>query len=94
MTGKFRNNGQVCIAPSRFYVHKDVQKKFTEAVVELTKSLKMGNGLEPGVEVGPMIEKRVAKDLELVEDACKTGVKVLTGGSRSERFARLSSRTW
>ncbi len=39
VTGKFRNNGQVCIAPSRFYVHKDVQKKFTEAAVEFAKQL-------------------------------------------------------
>ena len=89
VTGKFRNNGQVCIAPSRFYVHKDVQKKFTEAAVELTKSLKMGNGLEPGVEVGPMIEKRaLQKTFELVEDARKTGAKVLTGGKQSERFPK------
>jgi hypothetical protein len=47
---KFRNCGQVCIAPSRFYVHKDVQKKFTEAAVEFAKGLKLGNGLESGVE--------------------------------------------
>ena len=56
--GKFRNNGQVCIAPSRFYVHKDVQKKFTEAAVEFAKQLKLGNGLDAGVEIGPMFEKR------------------------------------
>ena len=58
VTGKFRNNGQVCIAPSRFYVHKDVEKKFTEAAVEFAKALKLGNGLDAGVEVGPMFEKR------------------------------------
>ena len=56
--GKFRNNGQVCIAPSRFYVHKDVQKKFTEAAVEFAKALKLGNGLDAGVEIGPMFEKK------------------------------------
>ena len=56
--GKFRNNGQVCIAPSRFYVHKDVEKKFTEAAVEFAKALKLGNGLDAGVEVGPMFEKK------------------------------------
>jgi succinate-semialdehyde dehydrogenase / glutarate-semialdehyde dehydrogenase len=89
VTGKFRNNGQVCIAPSRFYVHKDVQKKFTEAAVDLAKSLKMGNGLDAGVEVGPMIEKRaLQKTTELVEDARKTGAKVLTGGKSSERFPK------
>src|SRR6202040_1141408 len=42
VTGKFRNNGQVCIAPSRFYVHKDVEKKFTEAAAEFPNQLKMG----------------------------------------------------
>src|SRR5207302_3075125 len=49
VTGKLRNNGQVCIAPSRFYVHDKVAKDFTEAVVEGAKKLKLGNGLEEGV---------------------------------------------
>jgi succinate-semialdehyde dehydrogenase/glutarate-semialdehyde dehydrogenase len=89
VTGKFRNNGQVCIAPSRFYVHKDVQKKFTEATVEFAKNLKLGNGLEPGTEVGPMFEKKaVQQTLDLVEDARKTGAKILTGGKRSDRFPK------
>jgi succinate-semialdehyde dehydrogenase/glutarate-semialdehyde dehydrogenase len=89
VTGKFRNNGQVCIAPSRFYVHKDVEKKFTEAAVEFARGLKLGNGLEPGVEVGPMFEKRAMDNtIGLVEDARKTGARVLTGGKRSDRFER------
>jgi succinate-semialdehyde dehydrogenase / glutarate-semialdehyde dehydrogenase len=87
VTGKFRNNGQVCIAPSRFYVHKDVSKKFTEATVDFAKSLKLGNGLDPGVEVGPMFEKKnLQQTVELVEDAKGCGAKVLTGGKRSDRF--------
>ncbi len=87
VTGKFRNNGQVCIAPSRFYVHKDVQKKFTEAAVEFAKALKLGNGLDAGIEVGPMFEKRaMEKTVELVDDARQCGAKVLTGGKRSDRF--------
>src|SRR5207248_351956 len=89
VTGKFRNNGQVCIAPSRFYVHKDVEKKFTEAAVEAARKLKLGNGLEPGVEVGPMFEKRAMENtIGLVEDARKAGAKILTGGKRSDRFAK------
>jgi succinate-semialdehyde dehydrogenase/glutarate-semialdehyde dehydrogenase len=89
VTGKFRNNGQVCIAPSRFYVHHDVQKKFTEAAVAFAKQLKLGNGLEPGVEVGPMFEKRALdQTVNLVEDARRRGAKVLTGGQRSSRFER------
>jgi succinate-semialdehyde dehydrogenase/glutarate-semialdehyde dehydrogenase len=89
VTGKFRNNGQVCIAPSRFFVHKDVEKKFTEATVEFAKALKLGNGLEPGIEVGPMFEKRAMQNtLDLVEDAKRCGAKILTGGKRSDRFAK------
>ncbi len=87
--GKFRNNGQVCIAPSRFFVHKDISKKFTEAAVEFAKGLKMGNGLEPGIEVGPMFEKKAMDNtLNLIEDARHRGAKVLTGGKRSERFPK------
>jgi succinate-semialdehyde dehydrogenase/glutarate-semialdehyde dehydrogenase len=87
--GKFRNNGQVCIAPSRFFVHKDVHKKFTEVAVETAKNLKLGNGLDAGIEVGPMFEKKAMENtVGLVEDAKKTGAKVLTGGKRSERFEK------
>jgi succinate-semialdehyde dehydrogenase/glutarate-semialdehyde dehydrogenase len=87
--GKFRNNGQVCIAPSRFFVHKDVHKKFTEAAVEFARALKLGYGLEPGVEVGPMFEKRAMEQtIDLVADATSRGAKVLTGGKRSDRFPR------
>jgi succinate-semialdehyde dehydrogenase/glutarate-semialdehyde dehydrogenase len=87
--GKFRNNGQVCIAPSRFFVHKDVQKKFTEVAVECARNLKLGNGLDEGIEVGPMFEKRgLEQTAALVDDARKHGAKVLTGGARSQRFER------
>jgi succinate-semialdehyde dehydrogenase/glutarate-semialdehyde dehydrogenase len=89
VTGKFRNNGQVCIAPSRFYVHKDVEKKFTEATVEAARALKVGNGLEPGIEIGPMFEKRAMENtVKLVDDAKQHGAKILTGGKRDERFAK------
>jgi len=89
VTGKFRNNGQVCIAPSRFYVHKDVEKKFTEAAVAFAKALKLGNGLDAGVEIGPMFEKKAMQStIDLVEDAKKNGSMVLTGGKRSDKFDR------
>ncbi len=89
VTGKFRNNGQVCISPSRFYIHKDVEKKFTEAAVEFARGLKLGSGIEPGVEVGPMFEKKAMQQaIDLVEDARKCGARVLTGGKRSDRFDR------
>jgi succinate-semialdehyde dehydrogenase / glutarate-semialdehyde dehydrogenase len=85
--GKFRNNGQVCIAPSRFYVHEKIAGDFTEAAVELARGLKVGNGLEPGVQVGPMIEARALdKTSSLIEDARAKGGKILTGGGKSTRF--------
>jgi succinate-semialdehyde dehydrogenase/glutarate-semialdehyde dehydrogenase len=87
--GKFRNNGQVCISPSRFFVHKDVEKKFTEAAVEEAKKLKMGNGLEEGVVVGPMFEKKAMDSTAaLIEDARRKGAQVLTGGKKSEKFQK------
>jgi succinate-semialdehyde dehydrogenase/glutarate-semialdehyde dehydrogenase len=89
VAGKFRNNGQVCVAPSRFYVHQDIQKKFTEAAVEATRALKLGNGLDAGVEIGPMFEQRFLDNAAgFVEDARKVGAKVLTGGARSKKFER------
>jgi succinate-semialdehyde dehydrogenase/glutarate-semialdehyde dehydrogenase len=87
--GKFRNNGQVCISPSRFFVHKDVEKKFTEAAVGFAKALKLGNGLDPGVEVGPMFEKKAMDNtVALIKDATSKGAQCLTGGKRSERFEK------
>jgi succinate-semialdehyde dehydrogenase/glutarate-semialdehyde dehydrogenase len=87
--GKFRNNGQVCISPSRFFVHKDIEKKFTEAAVAEAKNLKLGNGLEEGVVVGPMFEKKAMDNtLALIADARGKGAQVLTGGKKSDRFSK------
>ncbi|MFO0930800.1 MAG: NAD-dependent succinate-semialdehyde dehydrogenase [Gemmataceae bacterium] len=89
VTGKFRNNGQVCIAPTRFFVHKDVAKKFTEASVEFARGLKLGNGLDAGVEVGPMFEKKALTSTQaLIDDARGCGARILTGGQKSDRFDR------
>ncbi len=87
--GKFRNNGQVCISPTRFYVHRDVSDSFGEAVIESVKNLKIGNGLDPGVEIGPMFEqKAMDKTTALIDDAKKHGARILTGGQRSEAFEK------
>jgi len=89
VAGKFRNNGQVCISPSRFFVHKDIQKKFTEAAVEFAKALKMGNGLDAGIEVGPMFEKKALLHTQgLIDDAKGKGSQILTGGKKSDKFEK------
>jgi succinate-semialdehyde dehydrogenase/glutarate-semialdehyde dehydrogenase len=86
---KFRNNGQVCISSSRFYVHPDRRKAFTEAAVRFARQLRLGNGLEEGVEIGPMFERAAMdKAAALVEDARRKGAAVLCGGGRSTRFDR------
>ncbi len=87
--GKFRNNGQVCISPSRFFVHADILGKFTDAAVAEAKKLKLGNGLDAGVDIGPMFEKKRMENAEaIIADATKKGAKTLTGGKRSDAFDR------
>jgi len=87
--GKFRNNGQVCIAPSRFYIHESISRDFTDAAVELTRKLKLGNGLEDGVQVGPMFAPQALdKTMGLIEDARGKGAEILTGGGKSDQFDR------
>ena len=87
--GKFRNMGQVCISPTRFYAHEDIQAEFTEAVVETVRALKMGNPLEPETDAGPLFEQRNVEKTEMfVADAVGKGAKVLTGGKRPDGYDR------
>ncbi|QDU93157.1 NAD-dependent succinate-semialdehyde dehydrogenase [Lignipirellula cremea] len=87
VTGKFRNNGQVCICPTRFYVHSELAEPFAEAAVRLAGNLKLGNGLDEGVEIGPMFEaSALEKTIGLVDDARSKGAQVLSGGQRSQKF--------
>jgi len=87
--GKFRNNGQVCISPNRIYVHDSIRNEFTEAAVEHTRKLRLGNGLDPDTDIGPMFEARVLeKTLGFLADATSKGARVLTGGRRATQFER------
>lgn len=87
--GKFRNNGQVCVSPTRFYAQESVCKDYLDACVEATKAIRLGNGLEDGVDVGPMFEARALDSTEsLVQDAVSKGAECLTGGGRSTRFEK------
>lgn len=80
---KFRNCGQVCISPSRFYVHDSIRKPFETAFAEVAKSIVVGDGLKDGVQMGPMIRARGLKAAEeLIADAVSRGAKILTGGKR------------
>ncbi len=78
---KYRNAGQVCVSPSRFYVHRSLSGPFREAFVAIASALKVGNGMEPGVEMGPLANRRRLEAARtFVDDARAGGAKVLTGG--------------
>jgi succinate-semialdehyde dehydrogenase / glutarate-semialdehyde dehydrogenase len=80
---KYRNAGQVCISPTRFLVQDGVYNKFVEKFVDASKKLKVGDGLEAGINMGALANPRRATAMETtVEDAKKHGGKVHTGGHR------------
>jgi len=87
MTAKYRNNGQVCISPSRFYIHESKKEQFTKSFVEKTLKLKIGNGMDKNVQLGPITTKKRLEEIEkLVEITKKEGAKVLCGGKRPSGF--------
>lgn len=80
---KFRNAGQVCISPTRFLVHESVKKEFAEALVKTATSLKVGDGLAEGTQMGPLANpRRVTAMAEFTQDAIAKGATVLAGGER------------
>ncbi len=81
---KFRNAGQVCVAPTRFIVQNEVYQPFLEKFVTKCEALKLGNGLDSGTTMGPLANgRRVAAMESLIADAVSKGAKVVTGGKRS-----------
>ncbi|HEX8403340.1 MAG TPA: NAD-dependent succinate-semialdehyde dehydrogenase, partial [Duganella sp.] len=80
---KFRNAGQICIAPTRFLVHNSIKAEFTRAMVAHAEGLKMGDGMAEGTTLGPLANaRRVAAMSQVVEDARGKGADVATGGQR------------
>src|ERR1700726_2815411 len=81
MIAKMRNMGEACTAANRFYVHEKVHDEFAKKLTAKMAGLKMGNGLDNGVALGPLVNKEgLDKVIELVDDAVQKGAKVLTGG--------------
>ena len=78
---KFRNAGQVCISPSRFYVHHSIYEPFARTMAEVANGLKIGRGSDPGVDMGPMANARGRERIMgMVADALTRGATLLTGG--------------
>jgi succinate-semialdehyde dehydrogenase/glutarate-semialdehyde dehydrogenase len=83
IASKYRNAGQTCVCVNRVYVQAGVYDAFSAKLVDAVKCLKVGNGLEPGVLQGPLIDKAaVEKVEEHIQDAVSKGARVLTGGKR------------
>ncbi|MEP7350637.1 MAG: NAD-dependent succinate-semialdehyde dehydrogenase [Sphingorhabdus sp.] len=84
-TTKFRNAGQVCISPTRFYVQQGVYDRFVEGFAARTQKIQMGNGLDTATIMGPLANERRPSAIEtLVADATAKGARLLTGGERGE----------
>jgi succinate-semialdehyde dehydrogenase/glutarate-semialdehyde dehydrogenase len=87
ITAKFRNNGQVCISPNRFYIQESKKDEFVTKFIERAKKLKIGNGMDSDVQLGPLTtSKRLSEIEELVETTKKEGAKILIGGKRPSGF--------
>lgn len=81
--GKYRNAGQVCVAPTRFLVQKKVYDSFVDKFIAASRNVKVGNGLEPGTTMGPLANgRRVAAMQALISDALEKGAEIQTGGDR------------
>ena len=82
---KFRNAGQVCVSPTRFFVQEGIYEAFAKGFAERTASVKLGNGLDADTKMGPLAnQRRLPAIAGLVEDAKAKGARVLAGGEAGE----------
>jgi succinate-semialdehyde dehydrogenase/glutarate-semialdehyde dehydrogenase len=84
MSSKFRNSGQTCVCANRFYVHRKVQDQFVEKFAKAISIIRVGNGMEPGITQGPLIETAALEKVKThVADALSKGAKLVAGGKAS-----------
>lgn len=81
--GKFRNAGQICIAPTRFLVHRSIAPDFAAAFVKQAQALQVGDGMQVATSMGPLANaRRLGAMAQLVDDACQRGANLALGGER------------
>src|SRR5712672_682915 len=86
MIAKMRNGGEACTAANRFYVQDGIADAFAEKFTAAMQAMRVGPGLEEGVDLGPLITKTAQNDMmAFVDDAAKKGAKIATGGRRPDR---------
>jgi succinate-semialdehyde dehydrogenase/glutarate-semialdehyde dehydrogenase len=94
MASKFRNAGQTCVCANRIFVQDGIYDRFAQKLKLVVESLVVGNGLEPGVNLGPLIDDAaVAKVREHIDDAVALGATVITGGSAHSLGGRFFNPT-
>ncbi|CAH0345273.1 NAD-dependent succinate-semialdehyde dehydrogenase [Bacillus sp. CECT 9360] len=87
ITSKFRNAGQTCVCSNRVYVHESIYQEFIDRLIPKVKELKVGNGLEEGIDIGPLINERAVEKVQNhIDDAIKLGAKVEAGGKSKDLF--------
>lgn len=83
VAAKFRNAGQTCVCANRIYVHETIAEEFSRKLVERVKHLKVGNGMDEGVAIGPLIDEEAIRKVQFhVDDALSKGAKIAIGGTR------------
>uniref|UniRef100_UPI0035C80580 aldehyde dehydrogenase family protein n=1 Tax=Citreimonas sp. TaxID=3036715 RepID=UPI0035C80580 len=82
---KFRNNGQTCVCANRIYVQAGVYDQFAEKLAKRVSEMKVGDGLEEGTELGPLITEKAVEKVEAhIADAKSKGAKVILGGEKQQ----------
>jgi succinate-semialdehyde dehydrogenase/glutarate-semialdehyde dehydrogenase len=83
--GKLRNGGQTCVSPNRFFVHEDVYQQFIQIAINTLKAQKIGNGVDPGVTLGPMVNQGAANGIYgMIDKAVADGATLVHGGQRTD----------
>jgi len=94
VAAKYRGCGQVCVSPTRFLVHESKYKEFVDGFTARANSVKVGDGMKEGTDMGPLIHaRRLADFSSMIEDAKEAGATVNTGGSRIDRPGYFYSPT-
>jgi succinate-semialdehyde dehydrogenase/glutarate-semialdehyde dehydrogenase len=94
IVSKYRNTGQTCVCANRFLVQRSVYDDFARRLVKAVDALKVGSGLEEGVNQGPLIDMAAVEKVEShIRDAVAKGAVVLRGGTRAERGGRFFTPT-
>lgn len=83
IASKFRNSGQTCVCTNRFYIHEAIYDEFLEKLTAATKQLRVGHGLQTGIEIGPLINEAAVEQVEAhIHDALAHGAQLICGGQR------------